>query len=116
MARHRKAYEEAGKLTLTRHAVIRAQQRGIRPQVIDCVLAQADIDLHAGDGCHSYRISNRKMAMLLKAGALAAAVLDRAKRVVVIWSERSGEVVTVLHDYGRRGRRYRRQQPTWNSL
>ncbi len=115
MAQHRKAHWLADKLTLTRHAMMRSQQRGIRPQVIDYVVAEADIDLHAGDGCHSYRISHQKMALLLKAGA-PAAKLDRAKRVVVIWSERSGEVLTVLHDHGRCGRRYRRQRPTWKSL
>ncbi|AWM23754.1 hypothetical protein AOX55_0000474 [Sinorhizobium fredii CCBAU 25509] len=114
MAQQGKVYAVADGLTLTRHALMRAQQRGIRRQVIDYVVAEADIDLNAGDGCHSYRISQRKMAVLRKAG-IPAAGLDRAKRVVVICSEQSDEVVTVLHDHGRRGQRYRRQRPTWKS-
>lgn len=113
MAGHGMVCAQGSELTLTRHAVKRAQQRGIRPQVIDYVVAEADIDLHAGDGCRSYRISTRKVAVLMEAGAPAAG-LDRANRVVVVWSERSGEVVTVMHDHGHSGRRYRRQRQTWN--
>jgi hypothetical protein len=108
MGQHLEGYDRQ---RLSRHALMRSQQRGIRLEMVDYVLREADIDLHAGGGCRSYCISFRKMAALLKAGA-PAAWLDRAMRVVVIWSERLAEVVTVLHDHGRNGRCYRRQHPT----
>lgn len=111
MGQHLEGYDRQGiGLRLSRHARTRSQQRGIRPEMIDYVWREADIDLHARGGCQRYCISFRKRAALLKAGA-PAAWLDRAMGVVVIWSE-SGEVVTVLHDHGRNGRCYRRRRPT----
>src|SRR5271169_910376 len=79
------------------HALKRAQQRGIRPVVVDFVLQHADIDLEAGNGCRSYRISHRAGAELCRNG-VAVTVVDRAIDVVVIICEYSGEVVTVMHD------------------
>lgn len=109
MGQHQSYDGQGIRQRLSRHALTRSQQRGIRPEMIDYVLWEADIDLHARGGCRRYCISFRKMAALLKAGA-PAAWLDRAMGVIVIWSE-SGKVVTVLHDHGRNGR-CRRQRPT----
>ncbi len=94
------------------HAIKRAQQRGIRPATIEFILHHADLDLLAGDGCRSYRISKRGAAELLRKGANVSEV-DKASDIVVIVREDRGEVITVLHDFNRDGRRYRRQWPTW---
>lgn len=95
------------------HAVRRAQQRGIRPGVVDFVLGNADRDLEAGNGCRAYRISRRGVAELIRKGDKVWEV-ERATDVIVIVREDGGEVVTVMHDQNAEGRRYRRQWPTWS--
>jgi hypothetical protein len=50
------------------HAMRRAQQRGIRPGVVDFVLGNADRDLEAGNGCRAYRISRTGAAELIRKG------------------------------------------------
>jgi hypothetical protein len=102
-----------GKSSFSAHAMRRAQQRGVRPATIEFILRHADLDLHAGDGCRTYRISKRGAAELLRNGA-SVTELDRASNIVVIVREDSGEFITVLHDLNPDGRRYRRQWPTWN--
>lgn len=83
-----------------------------RPAVIKFVLQHADIDLEAGNGCRAYRISDKATVELLKNG-IAISELDRARNVVLIVCEDSGEIVTAMHDCNQVGRRYRRQWPTW---
>jgi hypothetical protein len=99
--------------TFSTHAQKRAQQRGIRPPVIDFVLQYADVGLEAGNGCHVYRISKRAASELRRIG-MPTSQVDRAVGVVVLVCEDSGEVVTVMHDHNPQGRRHRRQWPTWS--
>jgi hypothetical protein len=96
--------------SLTGHARKRAQQRGIRLDVIDFVIQHADVDLEAGDGCRSLRISKRGLAML-GGDCTSLALSERAANVVVLVAA-DGDVVTVMHDCNSQGRRYRRQYPT----
>jgi molybdopterin-guanine dinucleotide biosynthesis protein len=105
---------DTGKTSFSAHAMKRAQQRGVRPATIEFKLGHADVDLHAGDGCRTYRISKRGSAKLLRTGANVIEV-DKASNIVVIVREDSGEVITVLHDFNQDGRKYRRQWPTWKS-
>ncbi len=93
------------------HARIRAQQRAIRPATVELILQHFDVDLEAGNGCRSYRISHWAAAELLREGVAVSAV-DKARNVVVIVHNDSGEIVTVMHDCNPDGRRYRRQWPT----
>jgi hypothetical protein len=103
---------DTAKTNFSAHAMKRAQQRGVRPATIEFILGHADVDLHAGDGCRTCRISKRGAAELLRKGANVTEV-DKASDIVVIVREDSGEVITVLHDFNRDGRRYRRQWSTW---
>lgn len=103
---------DTAKTSFSAHAMKRAQQRGVRPATIEFILGNADVDLHAGDGCRTYRINKRGAAELLRKGANATEV-DKASNIVVI--VRGGEVITVLHDFNQGGRKYRRQWPTWKS-
>jgi hypothetical protein len=48
----------------SRHATIRAQQRGIKPAEIDAVLRYADMEARRGDGCFSTWISKRELRRL----------------------------------------------------
>jgi hypothetical protein len=99
---------------LSAHAQRRSQQRGVRSAVVDFIVRHADVELEAGNGCRSLRISKKGRATLIRNGEPVADV-ERATNVIVVVCEESNEVVTVMHDCNSLGRRYRRQFPTWNS-
>jgi hypothetical protein len=75
--------------SITRHAAIRSANRGVTSGLITLLLQHAD-------------------RALLRAEGLAAHELDRLTRIVAVVAS-DGAVITVLHPYGRRGRKYRRQ-------
>lgn len=95
---------------LTRHALRRCAQRGVAPGVASLLVEHADLALHAGNGCTSFRLGRDAAAMLVAEGVHPDAV-KRARRLVALFGDRG--VVTVLRPAGgRAGRRYRRQQAT----
>lgn len=88
-------------MILSKHSTTRAAQRGVRPSLLDTILAHADVDGPIGSNCRLIRVSKRRARELN--------LDDRLGRYALIWSESSAQIVTVmpLHD-GRAGRRYRR--------
>lgn len=94
--------------TLSSHAKLRANQRGITHKMIGDVIAYADIEAPAGSGCTVLRVSRER----LKDRALKAELAcnpDKLSSLAIVWSEDSAEIVTVLIDHGRaKGRRYRK--------
>jgi hypothetical protein len=102
----RKYISSRGKLT--KHAVVRAQQRGIPHEVIDLILNYADEDKDVGSGCYSVWLSRPRLADRALRSQLGSS-LDRAAGIILVIAGDTGEVVTTLHDDGgKRGRRYRR--------
>lgn len=92
---------------LTRHAAVRANQRGVPHHLIDALFANADVDAPIGGGCRLLRVSRERLRDRAVRRALGAEA-DRMARLAVIWSDEAGAVVSVLHHFdGRRGRRYR---------
>ena len=95
-------------LHLTRHANIRASQRGVPYDLLDAMIVHADIEIQAGNGCTTLRCSREG----LRDRELRASIGPKADRLVsiaVVVDNDSGAIVTVLHDRGRSsGRRYRR--------
>jgi hypothetical protein len=91
---------------LTRHAAVRANQRGVTHEAVQAVIAWADVELPARDGCSVLRVSRRRLtnrALRATLGVLA----DRVRSLALVVAGDTGEVVTVLH--GRPvGRRHRR--------
>jgi hypothetical protein len=88
-------------ITLSQHAAIRAQTRGVRDSLLNLILQHADVEAPVGSNCRLLRVHKRTAARL--------GVDDRLARVGVILSDTSGQIVTVLHLHtGRHGRRYRR--------
>ena len=71
-----------GTFELTRHAQRRAQNRGIRAEVIELILEHGDIELHAGEGLHSLQISRKGMKRLANAD-VPAALREKALGVVL---------------------------------
>jgi hypothetical protein len=93
---------------LTRHAAVRANQRGVTHQTVEAVFAWADVELPAGDGCSVLRFSRERLAdrdLRATLGPLA----DKVCSLALVVAGDTGRVVTVLHDHGRpHGRHYRR--------
>jgi hypothetical protein len=94
-------------LSLTRHASVRAQQRGVPHRVINALATWADVEIPVGGGCVALSLSRRQMSDRGLRASLGAE-LDRLAGVALVADE-TGAVVTVLHDCGGAGgRRYRR--------
>jgi hypothetical protein len=97
-------------LALTRHASVRANQRGVTNSMLETLIAHADIEAAVGGGCTVLRLSRQS----LRDGELRVSLgpsLDRLGSLAVILANDTGEVVTVMRDHGgRNGRRYRRPQ------
>lgn len=94
--------------SMSHHAAVRANQRGITHQMIIDLLAHADVEAPVGRGCTVLRLSRRR----LQDGDLRAGLgsnPDKLASLALVWSEDSAEVVTVMVDHGgAKGRRYRR--------
>ncbi len=95
---------------LSRHALRRMQQRGIRRELIDLIWQNHDVEAQVGDGCQSLTVS-RRMRGKLREGDIAPELLDKGGKIVLVVGS-DGRVITVLRNGRRRGRRYRRQFPT----
>jgi len=52
------------KLVFSRHATIRAQQRGITPAQLEAIIAYADMEVPRGKGCASVWISSEGLQRL----------------------------------------------------
>jgi len=94
-------------LTLSRHAAVRTQQRGMPHHLLHAFLDHADIDAPAGGHCRLLRISRERLRDRSVREELGADA-DRLARLAVIWSSETGTIVTVMHQHaGGAGRRYR---------
>jgi hypothetical protein len=91
---------------VTKHALQRAQARGIPVRILESIYANADRSPFVGDGRRSLMVSRRRLARL--ADNIPAADRERMDGVALVVDARSGVVITVLHAHRRRGRRYRR--------
>lgn len=85
---------------LSRHAASRMQQRGLRREMLEEILNNADVDRPIGSNCRILRIHRRTAAQLNSGDALS--------RFAIIVSDTTGNVVTILNpNGGRSGARYR---------
>ena len=83
------------------HAQLRMQTRGISPDLVESIIMNADTETAVGDNCALLRVSRARARVLN--------IDDRMGRYGVIWSESTGQVVTVLPIHaGHSGARYRR--------
>lgn len=92
---------------LTRHAEIRCQQRGIRREVIDAILNEADRVTPAGSGAHTRHVSRKRCGALVK-GGIPPQTVERLASVYVVTA--GSLVVTVFHNHGRQRRRNHRRR------
>ena len=86
---------------LSSHAAMRTQQRGVPHRLIDALMSYADFEAPVGGGCTVLRMTRDRLA--------DPDLADRLGGLSMVWSERTGEIVTVLRPRrGPAGRRYRR--------
>ncbi len=84
-------------LSLTRHASLRRQQRGISNKRLHAFFEHADIDRPAGRNCHELRVSH-EIAATIHGG-------EKLSRLAAIVSDDTFEIVTMKHVTRRRRRR-----------
>lgn len=97
------------RLSLTQHATVRANQRGIAHDLIAALLTFADVEVLVGGGCTCLRCS-RDVLGDAEIRAQIGALADRLRDLRAIVANDNGQVVTVFHDLkSRHGRRYRRR-------
>jgi hypothetical protein len=94
---HFDTQDELGRMT--KHAVTRCNQRGIRTEVVGLVLAHFDRDCHAGAGAAAISISRTRLLELQRDG-VPAAVIGRSGHAVLIIGD-DGAIITAIN------------RPTW---
>ena len=93
---------------LSKHAQRRRQQRGVPNTLVTAILDHHDVEIEARGGCRVLRVSRKQAESLGRDPALRQDS-SRLPGIALVYSDTTGEVVTVLRDRpGRRGRAYRR--------
>ena len=100
--------------TLTPHAQRAAQQRGITLQTVQCVLYNADVRNHRGEGKMSFAISKKKIRQLQTQG-YSTKTLERVHAVVVLVEPLNKKVVSVWHSFKKSSRRDYKQDNTFSA-
>jgi hypothetical protein len=93
-------------MSLSGHAAVRANQRGIPHALLSSLIEHADIETPVGSGCYALSVSRRRLRDVDVRRSFGAQV-DRVGKLAVVCSSDDGSVVTVLHRQGAGGRRYR---------
>jgi hypothetical protein len=91
-------------IVFSRHAMVRAHQRGIKLEQVDAILRYADMEEPRGDGCTSIWISRRELRRLGPSTPEGVST-DRLQGVTVLQGD---EQVCVTIIRNRRSRAYRR--------
>lgn len=95
-------------VSLSQHARLRANQRGVTHQMISDLIAYADVEAPVGGGCTVLRVSRERLKDAGVRSGLSSNP-DKLASLALVWSDEAAEVVTLLLDHGgARGRRYRR--------
>lgn len=79
---------------LTRHARLRARQRGARLTAVGIVYAHADMEIAAGSGCVRRFLSRQSQLELIRGGHGAQQIGQAARLELVVAQD--GRVVTVI--------------------
>ena len=69
---------------LSKHALARGQQRGIRWTDRETVLRFGDREVPAGGGCYRLSISSRQLRLLISQGTIPPQLGERCSRLVLV--------------------------------
>lgn len=100
--------------TLTPHAQKAAQQRGIKLQTVQCVLYNADVRNHRGEGKMSFAISKKKMKQLRSQG-YPSKIIEDSSSIVVLVEPIEKKVISVWHSCRKSNRRDYKQNRTYSA-
>ena len=95
----------------SKHAMKRAQQRGVKDQTVDIIIEFADKRVPSKDNCVSLSVSKKRLKSLVSESKLDAQTAEKMTDMVVVVAKEGDEltVVTVLHaEDGAKGRPYRK--------
>lgn len=92
--------------TISRHARIRCQQRGVSWEILSALQDVADRSVPVGGGHFAVSLSRRGAKWLREDGYPAPAILERLDGLTLVVSS-MGQTVTVLHATAGRYRRVR---------
>jgi hypothetical protein len=92
-------------MSFSRHATVRARQRGVLPAQASALLVHGDMEVRRGSGCYAIWISKRALRRL---GPITpeGVPTDRLRGLTVVQSDRELSV-TILRNG--RGKTYRRE-------
>ena len=96
------------KLKLSKHAIVRMNQRGVRKVDIELLVAHADVAIPCGNGCMSYCMTEKGLNDLLLV-KVPVQMADRVRNLCAIVSV-DGTIVSVMKLHGNKGKRYRRDK------
>ena len=77
------------------HATKRCQQRGIKADIVELILNEADLIKLCKGGVNSLLISRRRLRHLVQKGVCDPGLAEKAKGVVLIDS--GGIIITAFH-------------------
>lgn len=80
-------------MKISTHAAKRMNQRGVRRELVEALIATADIEMPVGNNCRLLRVSQQ--------AASAHSMRDKLKRFCVVVSDDSQAIVTVKAIYKR---------------
>ena len=86
--------------TVSTHALMRLQQRGIKGDIVDLVLKEADLVKNCKGGAYSMLISKRKLRHLVKNGRCSPSLAERADGIVLI--DCGATIITAFHKHKHR--------------
>jgi hypothetical protein len=98
---------DTSSIKLTRHAELRMRQRGFTLDMVKTVISASDRAKSVGNGRTALTLTRHALADM-RADGIPAAVIDSARRCVIIVAEDETVVTVAKNLDGRRGRPYRR--------
>lgn len=75
--------------SLTKHAITRANQRGLKTADLQLVFAMADQEREAGGGCYKVSLSTQALEELRAEGRVSASRAERLRRIQIVTDGRS---------------------------
>ena len=80
---------------VSNHAAIRSQQRGIKKEVINIILNEADKVENRWDGASALYVSKKKLKKLFQMNIYPNSLIEKVSGVVLI--EKGEDLLTVFH-------------------